>query len=173
MTTTAPNIENYYIGKGVVSFKKDGESTFRDMGNAPTFEFTPNVTKLDHFSAREGTKTKDRTVVTEKSAEVHLVLDEWDPENLALALLGTVSLDTDGNDVIDIFASNSISGSLKFVSANEVGPRVTVILDRVEFIPGQALGFISEEFAQIDLTGDVSSVAGSFGTLTKNSDETA
>src|SRR3972149_8091761 len=85
---TAPNIENYYIGKGKICFKKTGEPECRDLGNVTTFELTPNLTTLPHFSSREGVKTKDRTVVTEKSLTVRLVTDEWDVENLRLPPFG-------------------------------------------------------------------------------------
>lgn len=170
---TAPNIENYYIGKGAVSFKKDGASTYRDLGNVPEFEFTPNIEQLEHYSSREGTKTKDRTVVTTKSGEARIVMDEWDINNLALALLGDVSQDSDGNDVIDIFSVNSVKGALKFVGANEVGPKFQIDLLQVEFIPGNALGMISEEFGQIEVTGQVEAVSGVFGTIKKISEETA
>lgn len=163
--STAPNIENYYIGKGVVSFKRDGETDYRDLGNVPTFEFTPVIEKLDHFSSRSGVKSKDRTVVISKSGTVRLVMDEWDVNNLAMALLGDISVNSDGNTEIAIFASNAISGSLKFRSANEVGPKFEWVLNKVDFIPSANVSPISEEFGQLEVNGEVSAVNGLFGTV--------
>jgi len=163
---TSPNVKNYFIGKGVVAFKRDGEDDFRDMGNAATVEFTPELETLDHFSSRAGVKSKDRTVVTSKSGTVHLVLDEWTPSNLAIALLGDQATDVDGNIVIDIFSSNAVSGVLKFTGSNEIGPRYEVELARVDFIPSAALGLITDEWGQIDVTGNSVAVAGKFGTAT-------
>lgn len=167
----APDIRNYYIGKGVLSFKKTGDMTFRDLGNVGTFEWTPTLTKLDHFSSRAGTKTKDRTVVTEKAATVHIIMDEWSTENLALALLGDINTDTAGDDVIDIFSQNSISGALKFVGANEVGPVYTWIINLVEFTPGSNIDPISDAFGTLDIVGDAATVNGKWGTITKTGDE--
>ena len=33
----SPNVQNYHIGKGIVTFKEAGGSTFVDLGNAPSF----------------------------------------------------------------------------------------------------------------------------------------
>ena len=53
------SIENYTVGKGLVSFKKTGATSFADMGNCTEFEFTPEIEKLDHFSSRTGVGFKD------------------------------------------------------------------------------------------------------------------
>ena len=73
---TSPSVQNYHIGKGVVTFTETGGSTARDLGNAPDFVYTPKVTKLEHFSSREGVKTKDFTAITEIGATIKLTLDE-------------------------------------------------------------------------------------------------
>jgi hypothetical protein len=86
---SSPDVDNYYIGKGLVSWKGVNDGTFRDIGNVSKFEFTPEVKRLDHWSSRTGTKTKDKSVVVEKSAKVLLVMDEWTAENLRLVLMGT------------------------------------------------------------------------------------
>jgi hypothetical protein len=92
VTTTAgvasPNVANYYVGKGVVSWEPQGGGGFQDLGNVAKFEFTPEVKLLDHFSARLGTKVKDLSVVLEKSAKVSLTMDEWTLANLQIALMG-------------------------------------------------------------------------------------
>ena len=53
------SIDNYTVGKGLVSFKKMGATAFADMGNCTEFEFTPEIEKLDHFSSRTGVRFKD------------------------------------------------------------------------------------------------------------------
>jgi hypothetical protein len=84
----SPIIDAYYIGKGIVSWQGASDITFRDLGNVPTFEFTPEVKKLDHYSSRLGIKTKDDSIVVEKSAKVKLIMDEWTAENIKLVLMG-------------------------------------------------------------------------------------
>lgn len=84
----SPLVSQYYIGKGVITIKLEGESTARDIGNAPTFEFTPALTTLDHFSSRLGVRIKDLSVITEKSGTLNIVMDEFTYDNLMLTLLG-------------------------------------------------------------------------------------
>lgn len=168
---TSPDIRNYYIGKGTIEFKKVGALDYRFLGNAPDFEFKPEVTKLEHFSSMAGVKKRDRTVVTEKKASVTLTLEEWTPENLALILLGSITQNTDGRDVIEIFSENAISGSIRFTGTNEVGPRYEIVLPLVDFVPGDSLSPISQEYGQLKITGDVQTVDGSFGTTTDIGEE--
>jgi len=84
----SPLVDMYYIGKGVVSIQLEAESTYRDIGNVPTFEFTPNITTLPHFSSRYGVRAKDLEVITEKNASLNIVMDEFTHANLMLTLMG-------------------------------------------------------------------------------------
>ncbi len=154
------SVNNYYIGKGVVSVSDDG-NTWTDVGNVPEFEFTPELEELEHFSSREGTRTRDKTVVVSKSATLRIVLEEWSQANLLLATLGEVNSAGD----IDIFARNAVNKQVRFVGANEVGRTYTVIFPSVDFIPSGSINFISDEWGQFELTGNVNAVAGSFGTI--------
>jgi hypothetical protein len=160
----APNTDNYFIGKGTVEFQKEGESGYRDVGNVAEFEVTPDVTKLDHYSSREGTRTKDRSVVTERSLTVRMVMEEFNADNLAMMLLGTVT-DVSGDvKQIDIFAVNSVKGALKFTGTNDVGPKWTLEFPSVEFTPSDSFSPISDEWGQMEVTGEVLLSGGIFGT---------
>lgn len=154
----------YYIGKGVVSFTPAG-GTKRDLGNVPTLEFSPTLEKLEHKSSRLGVSTTDRVIILSKGGTIRIIMEEWNIDNLALALLGTASAGS-----IDIFATNSISGELEFVSANEVGPQITLTFYNVTFNPSGTLGFITDEWGQLELEGDVAAApsganAGKIGTM--------
>lgn len=232
VSNTSPNADNYYIGKGIVWWKAEGDTDYRQLGNVPEFEYTPSVEKLDHFSSQAGVKVKDRTVVTQKSATVRIVMEEWTQDNLALFLLGAtadaVTLNTTGDthssttldniaslaglakgatayvagegipdgasftvpasgasatlskaatatasDValtitqpatIDIFANSDARGALRFEGTNDVGPRVTLEFPSVSFTPSSSINPITDEWGQIEVTGDVNAVAGKFGT---------
>jgi hypothetical protein len=157
------SVNNYRIGKGIVYFKKEGGS-YVDMGNCPTFEFTPAIEKLEHNSSRQGVKSVDKTVVLSKKGTLKIVLDEWTKENIALALLD--SSYTSG--AVHIFAGTSVKGSVKIEDSNEVGPTYTWEFLNVEFIPSQALSLISDQFGQIELEGtvQVDATTGTFGTVT-------
>ncbi len=167
------SVTNYTIGKGIVSFKKEGEGTYRDMGNVPTLEFTPAIETLEHFSSRSGVREKDLTVVLQKSGTLRMIMEEFDAENMALMLLGTVGVDSSGYTSIDIFSETEISGELRFVGSNDVGRQFQLDLLKVDFIPGASVSFISDEWGQLEITGQVASVAGEFGTLTFLDEQTS
>jgi len=84
----SPLTSQYYIGKGIVSIQLEGEVDYRDIGDVPTFEFTPDIQTLPHFSSRYGVRAKDMEVVTEKNASLNIVMDEFTYENLMLAFMG-------------------------------------------------------------------------------------
>ena len=147
--------------------------TFRELGNVPEFEFTPEVTRLDHFSSMTGIKTKDKSVVTEKGGTLRIVMEELTAENLALALGGAVTQNTAGQDEIDILSEDAIAARVKFVGINDVGKKATWLFDRVEFAPSAAVNPISDEWMQFEISGGVLAVAGSFGTVTFDDQSTA
>lgn len=154
-TQISPNTGNYQVGKGIVSFKKAGTDFFRDLGNVTDMTVTPDLTTLDHFSSRTGTKSKDLTIILEKACTCKLTMEEITAENVALMVLGTVDPTADGGPTVEIFSENSVSGWLKFVGENDVGPRVTVDLYNVSFNPSGDFELISDEFNAMEATADV------------------
>ncbi len=163
----SPSTDNYYVGKGKISFKEVGAAEFRDLGNISSLETTPEVTTLEHFSSRAGVKVKDKEVVTEKKLTVTMVMDEWTADNLAMALMGEIDTDTEGNQVIDIFSRNAVEGELKYEGANEIGPQMDIHLNRVVFKPGKALNPISDEWGNIEIEGEaLANELGKFGAWT-------
>jgi hypothetical protein len=165
---TSPNVNNYHIGKGILSFKEVGQTTFRDLGNAPEFLYTPAITKLEHFSSREGVKTKDFTAITQISATVKITLDEITGENLAYFALGTEGTDTDGNVTIEALKKTEFVGDIKVVGTNDIGQQVD-FLATVSFVPSGDFSFITAEdkFTILTLEAEVQrSASGDFGIWT-------
>jgi hypothetical protein len=167
----ASSTDNLRIGKGIVSFRKTGDAEFRDLGNVPELEWTPELEELEHFTSRLGVRTRDLKVVVEKKATMRIVLEEWTLENLALAFLGEV--DAVDPNKIDIFANNAVTGALRYVGTNEIGPKYQLDLPNVSIIPaGSGIGFISDEWGQIEINAEVGvDSTGSFGTLELLTDE--
>ena len=151
-----PSTDNYTIGKGILSFDRwddDGLPTgMRDLGNAPNFTITPEIEQLDHFSSREEIKKKDLTVTLTAGLKVKFTLDEYDRENLAIAIFGTVA-----GGLITLLASTTLRGHLKFIGNPAVGPKYTVNLWRVSLKPTSEITFISDEWGKIDFEGTVES----------------
>jgi len=165
MVQASPNVDNYYVGKGVVKIKVAGiDDDYRDVGNCPSFEITPNITKLAHYSSRAGTKFKDANITQQKEMTLKMTLDEITPENLQIALLGS---DADSSGLVhNIMDLNEIVAAIRFVGTNAVGDKQQVDLPTVSLTPSNAIGFISDSWAQIELTGDVTAdESGVFGTI--------
>lgn len=159
----------YYIGKGIVSWTPMVSGTAgakRDLGNVPKFELSPNVTLKDHFSSRTGTKTKDRSIVQEVAMKVTMTLEEFNVENLALAVLGTVTSNT-----VDLLSNTQLTGQIDFQGTNDVGAKVDITLYNVQISPTGNLGFITDDWGGIEVTGEALVVAsgtnaGKVGTMT-------
>lgn len=162
----SPSLLNYSVLKGKCFFTPTGGSE-RDLGNAPEVELTPEVEKLDHFSSRAGVRSKDRSIVLEKTLTLRIVLDEVTPENLRMALIGGPSEpNTEGHAAFGIFAQSEVTGAFRFEGTNDVGNKIHVSLPKVSFGPSGSLNLISDEWAQIELEGEVlfDETAGDFGT---------
>ena len=161
---TSPSVQNYHIGKGIVSFKETGSATFVDLGNAPSFVYTPNVEKKEHFSSREGIKTKDFTAITQISATIKVTLDEITPENLAMFALGDLASD----GTITGLTKAEFTGTLKVIATNDIGQHVGWTGD-ISFVPSGDFSFItdSDDFSTLELEAEVQkAVDGSFGIWT-------
>jgi hypothetical protein len=169
---SSPNVANYYIGKGNV-YAKVGADPWRHVGNVPEFEITPEVDELEHFSSMAGVRTKDRTVILEKSMTLRILMEEFTAANLALALLGTVDTDTSGREVIDIFAEAEVRAAIKLIGSNAVGNKFMWHFPAVDFIPSGSVSAITDEWGQLEISGEVAAVManGAFGRLTKLADQ--
>lgn len=163
VSATSPNVDNYFIGKGIVKFKKTGDVDYRDLGNCPEVEFTPSIETKDHFSSRSGTQTKDRKVVMQKSATLRIVMEEMTPDNLALILMGDVT-PSSPEFVIDILSLSEITGAARFVGQNDIGARVQYDWPNVSITPSGSLNLIGDDWGSMEITADVlADVNGSFG----------
>lgn len=166
---SSPNVDNYYVGKGIVKIKLPGDVAAVDVGNVPEFEFSATIERLDHFSSRAGIRSKDKSIVLEKGGTLRLVLEEFTARNLALALLGSVDANDPSDVQIDILSENAILCQVEFQGTNDVGPKWNFVFPRVEFVPSAELGLIQEDdWGQIEIEGEVlyDDNTQSFGTAT-------
>src|SRR5580765_3801513 len=140
---TSPNVHNYHIGKGIVTFKETGGSTFTDLGNAPSFVYTPTVEKKEHFSSREGIKTKDFTAITQVGATVKFTLDEITATNLAFFALGEVDTTVPGAITINGLSKTEFVGDIQVIGSNDIGQKVDFTAT-VSFVPTGDFNFITD-----------------------------
>lgn len=170
MAIASPDIRNYTIGKGSVHVRVSGETNFRHMGNCPEFEFTPEIEELEHFSSMTGVKSVDRTEVLSRKGTLRIVFEEMTAENLAIALLGDITTQSDGDQEIEIFSTSAKRCEFKFVGNNDIGPKYEWYFRQVDIIPSSGIQLLSEEWMQVEMSGKVAAVNGSFGTATKIAD---
>lgn len=169
-TMHSPNTGNYQVGKGIVSFQKEGTVGFRDMGNVESMVLTPKLSNLEHFSSRFGVKSKDLIIVLEKSAICKIVMDEVTAANIAIMVLGSYDEAAIGGPEVEIFNQNAINGWLKFVGQNDIGAKVTMDLYNVSFTPSGDFSLISDEWNKMEASAEVLAAgagpnAGKFGLI--------
>jgi len=169
----APDTDNYFVGKGVVMFKPDGDDHYHFLGNVTEFEFSPTLETLDHFSSMAGVKSKDKTVVLQKGGELRMVMEELTARNLAMFLLGEVDLTDPDFPTMEIFGSTLLSGAVKYIGTNEIGPRWNFEFAKVDFVPSGSFNPISDEWGNLEVTGQMAEADGTFGqaTLTNLNDD--
>ena len=154
----SPDVRNLVVGKANVYFKREGDTERRHIGNVTAFGAEPTIETLEHFSSMAGVRTRDRVVTLTRSATLTMTLEEWTPENLAIAFLGEVDTDSDGNTVVLGLTQDLIRGELSAEMSNDVGPRYNFEFGSVALRPAGSVGIISEEWAEIEIEGDVEAV---------------
>jgi hypothetical protein len=160
------------VGKGIGVFKPLGGTTFIDLGNCPAIELSPQFQTLDHFSSRRGVKLRDKRIITEKLAELRIVMEEWAAQNLAI-LLGA---DIDNTDptapILNIGTLSATTGEFRFYGTNDVGPKWNVVFPSIDFLPTGKLNLISDGIGEMEVTGSMlaNTDTGSFGTMTPRDD---
>lgn len=154
----SPDPRNYVVGKANIYFTPEGGSYPADrvhLGNVTVFEMEPTIETLEHFSSMAGVRTRDRVVTLERSAALSLTVEEWTAQNLAIAFLGEIGTDGAGNTTVSGLTVDLVRGRMDAEMSNDVGPRWNFAFPSVALRPAGPVGIISEEWAEIELEGDV------------------
>lgn len=69
---------------------------YRWVGNVPDFKPAFANTKLDHKESYTGQRLTDKTITTELKSTFSATLEDWSPDNMALATRGKVEKTTTG-----------------------------------------------------------------------------
>lgn len=152
--TTSPSTELYMLGRGILKFDRFDSAGLptglRDVGNSPNFTLVPTQETLDHFSSRSGVKKKDKTVTLSVGLGVKFTLEEYDKENLALALFGEVI-----GASIALLTRTTILGKVVFTGKPDQGPWFTVTLHRVTLKVTSEVPLIGDDWGKVDFEGTV------------------
>lgn len=167
----SPDINNLTVGKGILYFTPT-DGVERDMGECSVFETTPGGEVLDYFSNRSGIKKKVRSEAVSSSLELRIVANEATAENLAMQLGGDTPVSGGaGIKSFNIMRRSTVTGSLRYEAQNDIGNKIDVLLPSVSFKPGGTFNPISEEWMEIEITGEALSTehtdgTSDFGTVT-------
>jgi len=129
----ASDPRNYQLaGKVSLWFRKAGssdDSDWKDLGNVVNPELMPTLTRLDHFSNRRGVRAKDKSLITERSANLNLTIDEINLPNLQFAFMSNMTPDDDEVDTMDdrIFVN---PGNAGVITIGQTGLNVGSIIVR-------------------------------------------
>jgi hypothetical protein len=135
------------------------------IGNVQDWGITPNPTVIKHNNTQGGLKRVDLVAMTLVEMAFACKLDEWTPDNIKMALLGSSSASTAGQ--IITIGTGIVQRQMKFTGANAYGPQWEIILPSVFINAKDTLEFLgSDDFASIPLSGDIlyNAAIGGFGT---------
>ncbi len=149
MSPEAHSTDLYTVGKGIIKFDRfdaNGLPTgLRDLGNGPLFNLVPTEEILEHYSSREGVKTLDKEIALSRKLNGRFQLDEYDKNNLRLALFGAT-----GSYAIYPLSAGAIEGQLDMLMTNDVGAKFHVQIWKAKIRPTSEVNFISESWGAID-----------------------
>jgi hypothetical protein len=155
-SAAAPNTGNYSVLKAVVKYSSDGGTTFRHLGNCKQAKVAFKVTFLDHYSEMTGTRVRDKRVPKDKTGELVLILDEWDPKNVAMNVMGSYAPGSSGAPgTIEILSLAEVKGWVRIIGVNEVGVKMQWDFPNTEFEPTGDLQLISDEWAEMEMTAAI------------------
>jgi hypothetical protein len=159
----APSTDGYFIGKGIVVFKPEALRSSVPSATSPSSSSLRALTRSTSFSSQSGVEDQgqDRRAVQGRRAPHRD--GGADRQHLAMLVLGSVDETDPLRPKVNIFDVNAVSGEVRFYATNEIGPRWDGVFAGVDFLPSGSFQPISDEWGQLEVTGQVKTVSGSFG----------
>jgi len=125
----------YFIGAGDIYVAKLDPNfnplDFRNVGEAPVFEFDPTIEYADNWATNKLTPNlQDLHAPIKNTATVHLTIKERTAENLELELFGVASQDAAGSYTgNDAFPDGILAGQTVMIPGGHIGISALVIKD--------------------------------------------
>lgn len=152
----ATAIQEYsYIGKGTVKLQK-GADPAREVGNCDGLNIkisTDEKEIQDYTTAGGGVANKITRI---KSVDIEMSLRELSPDNIALAVLGSVAIDeVTKKATIEALTQTGVEYKLIFEGLNEAqsGASADVTIHRFKPSPADDIALIGDDFATLKLKG--------------------
>ena len=115
--------ENLMVGAGTLYFKRTkskDDHGFHHLGNCTSFNLSTAIDKIDKNSSMNKHRELMQSVVTSVKASAKIVLEEYNPYNLALGLFGEegVRKQVAKNLVDEVYKVQSVPGIISLVDAD-------------------------------------------------------
>jgi len=161
------NADNYTIGGIRFYFTEDGGPGELYFGNIVTGSFNSDITFLDHFTAKTGTRVKDRSVVQEIAVVVSLTVDEPTVELMNFFMLG-------GDVTLGVFApftNLERNGSARVFGVSDTGNQWLWNIPKCTLKPDGDFSYNDQDWSSFSFTVEVlddssTTPASPYGTVT-------
>jgi hypothetical protein len=132
------------------------------LGNVVTGEISSDITFLDHFTTKTGSRTKDRSVIQEISVAYNFTLDEPDINNMNFFMLGGAVTSVTGPPVkktFKPFTNLERNGGALIAGVSDTGNEWVWKIRKSTMKPDGAFSYNSEDWSQFSFILDVLSNA--------------
>ena len=133
---STPSSDLLMIGAGELYFDRIDQATGsltgeRHLGNCTTFNLTTNIEEKKKYSSMHAARTLYKSIITQLGASGKVVMDEYDPKNMALGLFGEDGIFTQAAGTDNVATLTNVEQGRyyplgKFKVANLVIPRAIV-----------------------------------------------
>lgn len=128
----AGSTDNYTIGGARIVFAERISvgvyDEYRDLGNIVSASIASEIDRLQHFTAKTGTRAKDREVVRETSFNINFTFDEPNVDNLNLMFLadGRTTVAAVTTAVVD--ETHVVDGTREFMLSKLISATGTIVV---------------------------------------------
>jgi hypothetical protein len=146
--------ENYTIGGLRFYFAKATTTnpwalgTYEYLGNVVTGGFNSAINFLDHFTAKSGSRKKDRSLVQEITISVNLTLDEPDHANMSRFMLADIVAPVSGVSTFAPYSKSEILGGAVLVGVSSTGNEFKWSINRATLKPDGDFAFNDQDWSQ-------------------------
>jgi hypothetical protein len=139
----------------------DGEVTRNKelyLGNVVTGSFQSEINFLDHFTAKTGTRTKDRSIVQEISVTINLTMDEPNVDAMNLFMLGGTVSTTAGPPQIKSFkpfTNTERNGGARLAGVSDSGNEWIWTIYRSTLKPDGEFAYNDQDWSQFSFILEV------------------
>lgn len=143
-SNTAPNVNNYAIGKGklyIANFPGAGTASWTALGNCPSIEIEMTIERLPHYDSQSGTRNKDKNPIVQTEYMVNFDCDELSANNLKIWLMASESGNT-----LQAMQNADQEYALKFESDNPIGPDQKWYFWKCTITPNGSAQLIGDEW---------------------------